>query len=208
MKRVYICSRYAGDVARNTATAERICRQSAVARGCAPFAPHLLYTRFLDDEKASEREAGIACGLAFMEVCDEVWVFTGEGISDGMRLEVDYARYLGKPIIELDMIDLDMDDYLDFQYNPGPVQRQLAWRNQTKPIDRNADFRALVARARREFRWPKSYCAGRLNVPIPTFDSWMLPATSKGYRPVNPLAQELLSRILDEEAERRRREEQ
>ena len=50
MKRVFICSRYAGDVPRNTATAERPCRE-AVARGCAPFAPHLLYTRFPDDEK-------------------------------------------------------------------------------------------------------------------------------------------------------------
>lgn len=202
MKRVFICSRYAGDVARNTATAERICRQ-AVARGCAPFAPHLLYTRFLDDEKASERDAGIACGLAFMEICDEVWVFTGEGISDGMRVEVDYARRIGKPVIELDMIDLDMDDYLDIAWGLQKVTTTIM-----EPVDRNADFRALVARARREFRWPKSYCAGRLNVPIPTFDSWMLPATSKGYRPVNPLAQELLSRILDEEAERRRKDQE
>ena len=48
MKRIFICSRYAGDVPRNTATAERLCRK-AVERGCAPFAPHLLYTRFLDD---------------------------------------------------------------------------------------------------------------------------------------------------------------
>jgi len=200
MKRVFICSRYAGDVARNTATAERLCRQ-AVARGCAPFAPHLLYTRFLDDEKESEREAGIASGLAFMEVCDEVWVFTGEGISDGMRLEVDYARRIGKPVIEWDMIDLDMGDYLDIAWGLQRVTTTIM-----EPVDRNADFRALVARARREFRWPKSYCAGRLNVPIPTFDSWMLPATSKGYRPVNPLAQELLSRILDDEAERRRKD--
>ena len=103
MKRVFICSRYAGDVPRNTATAERLCRK-AVERGCAPFAPHLLYTRFLDDEKASEREAGITCGLTFMETCDEVWVFTGDGISDGMRREVDQARRLDKPVVELEVL--------------------------------------------------------------------------------------------------------
>jgi len=103
MKRVFICSRYAGDVPRNTSTAERLCRK-AVARGCAPFAPHLLYTRFLDDEKASERETGIACGLTFMEICDEVWVFTGDGLSDGMRREVDHARRLGKPVVELEVL--------------------------------------------------------------------------------------------------------
>ena len=103
MKRVFICSRYARDVSRNTVTAERLCRK-AVERGCAPFAPHLLYTRFLDDGKTSEREAGIACGLTFMETCDEVWVFTGEGLSDGMRREVDHARRLCKPVVEVEVL--------------------------------------------------------------------------------------------------------
>ena len=55
MKKIFICSRYAGDVTRNVVVAERLCRK-AVEQGCAPFAPHLLFTRFLDDEKASERE--------------------------------------------------------------------------------------------------------------------------------------------------------
>lgn len=103
MKRVFICSRYAGDIPRNTATTERLCRK-AVEHGCAPFAPHLLYTRFLDDGKNSEREAGIACGLTFMEICDEVWVFTGEGLSDGMRREVDHAQRLGKPVVEMEVM--------------------------------------------------------------------------------------------------------
>lgn len=100
MKRVFICSRYAGHIAENTAVAERLCRK-AVEQGCAPFAPHLLYTRFLDDEKHSEREAGIACGMRFMEACDEVWVFVGAGVSDGMRREIDHARCLGKPVVEI-----------------------------------------------------------------------------------------------------------
>ena len=103
MKRVFICSRNAGDVPRNTATAEQLCRK-AVERGCALWAPHLLYARFLDVGKTSEREAGIACGLTFMKGCDEVWVFTGEGLSDGMRREVDHARRLGKPVVGLGVL--------------------------------------------------------------------------------------------------------
>lgn len=99
MKPVFICSRYAKDVPRNTATAGRLCRK-AVERGCAPFAPHLLYMPFLDYRKTSEREAGIACGLTFMEICDEVWVFTGQSLSDGMRREVDHARRVSKPVVE------------------------------------------------------------------------------------------------------------
>ena len=36
-----------------------------------------------------------------MECCDEVWAFTGNGISSGMRRELDRAGQLDKPIIEI-----------------------------------------------------------------------------------------------------------
>jgi len=57
-----------------------------------------LYT---DDSVPEQRETGIACGLAYMECCDEVWAFTGNGISNGMRRELDRAGQLGKPILEI-----------------------------------------------------------------------------------------------------------
>lgn len=100
MKRVFICSRFAGDVDRNIETARKLCRW-AVEQGCAPFAPHLLYPQFVDDNKPEEREAGIACGLAFMAVCDEVWAYVGDDVSDGMRREMAHAQRLGKPFNEL-----------------------------------------------------------------------------------------------------------
>ena len=100
MKRIYLCSRYAGDTATNVVVAERLCRR-LVDAGQAPFAPHLLYPRFLDDGKLSEREIGIACGLTFMEVCNEVWLYTADGVSSGMRREVDHALRLGKPLVEI-----------------------------------------------------------------------------------------------------------
>jgi len=31
-------------------------------------------------------------------------VFTGDGLSDGMRREVDHARRLGKPVVELEVL--------------------------------------------------------------------------------------------------------
>lgn len=100
MKRVFICSRFAGDVDRNIETARKLCRR-AVEQGCAPFAPHLLYPQFVDDALPEERQAGIACGLEFMAVCDEVWAYVGDGVSDGMRREMAHAQRLGKPLIEL-----------------------------------------------------------------------------------------------------------
>ena len=100
MKRVYVCSRYAGDTAKNIAVAQRLCRK-LIEAGRAPFVPHLLYPRFLDDCKTAERELSIACGLTFMEVCDAVWVYTADGMSSGMRRELDHAIRLGKPVIEI-----------------------------------------------------------------------------------------------------------
>ena len=99
-KRVFICSRYVGDVERNVEIALALCRM-AVEAGCAPFAPHLIYTRFLDDGDPIERELGISLGLRFMEACEEVWVYVGDGISEGMRREIAHARRLGKTVVEI-----------------------------------------------------------------------------------------------------------
>lgn len=106
--RVYICSRYAGDIEHNVRVALALCRM-AVEAGLAPFAPHLLYTQFLDDgdpalrlrSGQAPREMGISLGLRFMEVCDVVWVYVGEGVSDGMRREVEHAKGLGRPVVLL-----------------------------------------------------------------------------------------------------------
>ncbi len=98
--RVFICSRYIENIEHNIRVASALCR-IAIEAGCAPFAPHLLYTRFLDEDDPAQRDLGITLGLRFMEACDEVWVFTGEGISDGMRRELEHAKALGKPVIEL-----------------------------------------------------------------------------------------------------------
>jgi hypothetical protein len=99
-KRVFICSRYIGDIEHNVEVALSLCRM-AIDAGCAPFAPHLLYTRFLDENDPAQRELGISLGLRFMEACDEVWVYAAEGISDGMRRELEHAQALGKPVLEL-----------------------------------------------------------------------------------------------------------
>jgi hypothetical protein len=99
-RRVYICSRYAGDIERNLKVALALCRM-AVEAGLAPFAPHLVYTQFLDDGDTAQREIGISLALRFLEVCDIVWVYVGEGVSDGMRREIDHARRLGKQVILL-----------------------------------------------------------------------------------------------------------
>ena len=81
---VYICSRYSGDVERNTELARQYSRL-AVERGCVPLTPHLLLPQFLSEE--TEREKAICLDLRFLGLCQELWV-CGPEVSEGMRREI------------------------------------------------------------------------------------------------------------------------
>ena len=94
--RVYIASRYAGNIEENTAAARRYCR-FAVDKRKIPIASHLLYPQFLDDSVEAERELGLLFGLALLKLCSEVWCF-GEEKSPGMKQEIDEAKRLKKRI--------------------------------------------------------------------------------------------------------------
>nr|VFJ90873.1 MAG: hypothetical protein BECKLFY1418A_GA0070994_101344 [Candidatus Kentron sp. LFY] len=59
---------------------------------------HDFYTQFLNEKNRKERDAGIALGLDFMRVCDEVLVFRGNGVSAGMEREIAHAERLSLPI--------------------------------------------------------------------------------------------------------------
>jgi hypothetical protein len=90
MKTVFVCSAYGGSEA-NLILARDYCK-FVTDSGLAPFAPHLIYTQFLDDSFKQERELGINAGLAFLERCDEMWVFVRNNvISKGMRKEINEA---------------------------------------------------------------------------------------------------------------------
>ena len=97
-KKVYVASKYAGDVRINVRDTIRYCR-FVIAEGHMPVASHILYAAsgMLRDEDASDRELGCLFGLALLAVCDEVWVF-GE-ISPGMKAEIEEAKRLRKPIV-------------------------------------------------------------------------------------------------------------
>ena len=97
MELVFVCSPYSGDVDRNVAYARDGCRL-VLSADKAPFAPHLLYPQFLVDATPAAREEGISCGLAFLAVCDELWVMEKYGISPGMKREIKEARRLGLPV--------------------------------------------------------------------------------------------------------------
>lgn len=96
-KLIFVSSRLRGDMENNMKLAECLCRIVAL-RGFIPIAPHLIFTRFLDDRNANERELGLVCGLELLKLCEEMWVFSFDGISEGMQREIEVAKALGKVI--------------------------------------------------------------------------------------------------------------
>lgn len=98
MKRIFVCSPLRGDVDGNIANARRYCRFVA-SLGHLPYAPHLLFPQFLDDENPEERQAGIRMGLHELKNCDELWAFVTDGaLSEGMRQEVRAAAAFDIPV--------------------------------------------------------------------------------------------------------------
>lgn len=102
-KKIYVASKYAGDIQINIENAIWCCRY-VIDRGYMPIASHLLYPQILDDSIPRERELGLMFGLALLAACDEVWVFTVNGeVSSGMEKEIEEAKRLGIPVRQLEM---------------------------------------------------------------------------------------------------------
>jgi hypothetical protein len=86
MKLVVIESPFAGDIKKNVEFCHNVCRY-ALGAGYSPYASHLFFTQFLDDNILEERKVGLAAGLAWSRLADEVWICLrpGEPLSSGMR---------------------------------------------------------------------------------------------------------------------------
>lgn len=97
MKKIFVCSPLRGDIQGNQLRAEQYCKY-VYQQGHIPFAPHLFFTRFLDDNIDEERRFGIAAGMEFLKMMDECWIFS-RNISSGMKAEIDFCRQLGIPVI-------------------------------------------------------------------------------------------------------------
>ena len=55
-----------------------------------PIAPHIYFTKFLDDNKLEERQLGLEFSKDLLLFCDEMWVF-GTYVSSGMMNEISLA---------------------------------------------------------------------------------------------------------------------
>lgn len=92
-RKIYVASKYAGDVESNVAAAIGYCRR-VIDEGHMPIASHLLYPQILNDNDPNERDLGLLFGLALLRMCDEVWVFGT--VSPGVAQEIEEAKRLNK----------------------------------------------------------------------------------------------------------------
>ena len=88
MKKVYICSPLRGDITGNIERAINYCKE-AEEEDVLPIAPHIYFTRFMDDTIPEKRERAMKMGIELLDMCDELWIY-GDTISEGMRAEIDY----------------------------------------------------------------------------------------------------------------------
>jgi hypothetical protein len=72
---------------------------AAVSEGVSPSCSWIVLTGVLE-ETPENRERGLACDLAQVARCDEVWLVGGR-VSSGMRHEADHAITLAIPVIDL-----------------------------------------------------------------------------------------------------------
>lgn len=96
---IFICSPYRGDVETNTQNARRYCRFALQQNGI-PFAPHLLFTQFLNDGDPMERRIGLCLGIEMLKRCDELWAF-GQP-TEGMTMEIREAEQHGVRVRRFD----------------------------------------------------------------------------------------------------------
>lgn len=118
--RVFICSPFRASASRteeeNKKNATWMAKH-AIERGYYPFIPHLLYTQFLDESSEQQRNSGIKAGLAFLDVCAEMWILVPpEGLTAGMRAEYEHALE-HRPDMTYKVFGLRADGTIDLPIN-------------------------------------------------------------------------------------------
>lgn len=98
MNLIVIESPYAGDKEENIKYAIE-CMKDSLSRGESPYASHLLFTRFMNDDIPEERKMGIEAGFEWHSVADVVAVYVDLGISGGMIQGIFNAQMRNKPIV-------------------------------------------------------------------------------------------------------------
>lgn len=101
MRRAIIESPFKGtspeDRAENIKYGLMACKHAADL-GFVPFASHLFFPQFLNEDVPEERQLGIEMGYDFWEKSDVILFYVDRGISSGMEKALAKAFMEGKPV--------------------------------------------------------------------------------------------------------------
>lgn len=92
MTLVFICHPWRGNVENEENTKMIVKDLALVDNGIIPISTGIMYNAMLDDNNPHERKVGIRCGLAVLARCDEMWMYSQNGISEGMREEFHFCE--------------------------------------------------------------------------------------------------------------------
>ena len=116
MKFVYICHPLAHpSIQINIQKVIQICTNIVKTSGkdVLPFAPHLYFPQFLQDNIEEERYLALEYDSFLIERCDEVWIF-GDKFSLGMRADIKKARCKRKEIVfKSNSIEKEVHEFLE-----------------------------------------------------------------------------------------------
>lgn len=101
MRRVIIESPYGSDseeVRAANLEYAKACALDCLRRGESPYASHMFFTQFLDDDVPEQRRIGIMAGLEWGCAADATVVYTDLGMSKGMLLGIQHAKDHNRPV--------------------------------------------------------------------------------------------------------------
>lgn len=99
IRKIFVSSPLRGNVETNIENARKYCKKVLDDTGDIPIAPHVYFTQFLDASNDYENQIALDLGFELLSGCDEIWVFQDNGISEGMKQEIELAKRLEIPII-------------------------------------------------------------------------------------------------------------
>jgi hypothetical protein len=97
LKKIYVCSRFGGNIEKSIQKTKKYCEYVVKACGAIPIAPHIYFTQFLDDNIDEERAFRTIAELQLLSECDELWYF-GDSVSRGMITEIIAAKEQSIPV--------------------------------------------------------------------------------------------------------------
>lgn len=100
-KIIYIAHPIGGDIEANVKSVLKIVKELNMSGlPIVPFAPYIVDVMALDDNDAEQRARGFENNRQLFDFVDEVWLYGGL-ISYGMQTEIDWARELNIPVLQM-----------------------------------------------------------------------------------------------------------